>query len=314
MIFAAIGWIGRQGTRALAASLLLGLLLPPLSAFMRPALPAAIFVLLVLAFLRVDLGELARRLGRPWLALGVVAWMMVATPLAVGALAGALGFDAAAPEIYAALVLMAAAPPIMSAPAICFLLGLDGALSLAVLVVAMVATPLTAPVVTEFFLSGSLTLSSIELAVRLGLYLAGSILISQALRRLLGPDRIAAAKDAIDGLNVILLFVFAVAIMDGVALRFLAEPGLVIAITLASFAVSLSLMAATRLAFVGAGPRSSTSLSVGAGMRNMGLMLAALSGHVPDLTWVCFALAQFPIYLLPAMLKPVVGRLAPVPT
>jgi BASS family bile acid:Na+ symporter len=41
----------------------------------------------------------------------------------------------------------------------------------------------------------------------------------------------------------------------------------------------------------------------------MGLMLAATGGIVPDLTWLYFALAQFPIYLLPQILKPLAGRI-----
>ena len=43
----------------------------------------------------------------------------------------------------------------------------------------------------------------------------------------------------------------------------------------------------------------------------MGLMLAAAGTAVPDLTWLYFAVAQFPIYLLPAMLKPLARRVAP---
>jgi BASS family bile acid:Na+ symporter len=42
--------------------------------------------------------------------------------------------------------------------------------------------------------------------------------------------------------------------------------------------------------------------------RNMGLMLAAMGGVLPDLTWLYFALSQFPIYLSPQMLKPFVRR------
>jgi hypothetical protein len=33
--------------------------------------------------------------------------------------------------------------------------------------------------------------------------------------------------------------------------------------------------------------------------RNMGLMLAATGGLLPDVTWLYFALAQFPIYFSP---------------
>jgi hypothetical protein len=43
--------------------------------------------------------------------------------------------------------------------------------------------------------------------------------------------------------------------------------------------------------------------------RNMGLMVAATGGVLPGLTWLYFALSQFPIYLSPQLLKPIVGRL-----
>ena len=42
--------------------------------------------------------------------------------------------------------------------------------------------------------------------------------------------------------------------------------------------------------------------------RNMGLMLAATDGALPGLTWLYFALSQFPIYLAPQLLKPLAQR------
>jgi hypothetical protein len=42
----------------------------------------------------------------------------------------------------------------------------------------------------------------------------------------------------------------------------------------------------------------------------MGLMLAATDGVLPGTTWLYFALSQFPIYLSPQLLKPVVRRLS----
>ena len=41
----------------------------------------------------------------------------------------------------------------------------------------------------------------------------------------------------------------------------------------------------------------------------MGLMLAATGGALPDAAWLYFALAQFPIYLGPYLLQPLVRRL-----
>jgi len=43
--------------------------------------------------------------------------------------------------------------------------------------------------------------------------------------------------------------------------------------------------------------------------RNMGLMVAATDGVLPGTTWLYFALSQFPIYLSPQLLKPIVRKL-----
>jgi hypothetical protein len=37
-------------------------------------------------------------------------------------------------------------------------------------------------------------------------------------------------------------------------------------------------------------------------------MLAATGGALPDLTWLYFALSQFPIYLSPQLLQPLARR------
>ena len=42
----------------------------------------------------------------------------------------------------------------------------------------------------------------------------------------------------------------------------------------------------------------------------LGLMLAATGFVVPDLAWLYFALVQFPIYLLPHLLKPLARRIS----
>ena len=46
-----------------------------------------------------------------------------------------------------------------------------------------------------------------------------------------------------------------------------------------------------------------------ASQRNMGLMLAATGGALPDFTWLYFALAQFPVYLSPLLFTPLARRL-----
>ena len=71
----ALAWLGRQGTRAVAISIVLGIFLPPLGAIIRPFFPETVFALLVLAFLRVDPGALRAQLAKPQLLIAATAWI-----------------------------------------------------------------------------------------------------------------------------------------------------------------------------------------------------------------------------------------------
>jgi uncharacterized membrane protein YecN with MAPEG domain len=98
--------------------------------------------------------------------------------------------------------------------------------------------------------------------------------------------------------------------MDGVADHFVANPLLVIELTALAFALALGLIAATALVFKRVGHARALAIGLIAGNRNIGLMLAATGFAVPDIAWLYFGLAQFPIFLLPHLLKPLARRLA----
>ena len=311
---AALGWLGRQGTRAVAASLFIGVMLPPLAALLKPIFAYALFVLLCLAFLRVDPAEVRKHFTRPKLVAAASIWMMLGTPLLIGLSLLALGMSDRLPGLYIAMILQAAAPPVISAPTLAALMGLDAALSLATLVVCTVVTPLTAPLFAALFVGSDMALSPIALGAKLLAMLAGAAFVAWLVGRMAGQPWIDAQKERIDGLSVVALFFFAVALMDGVLYSILNEPLKVFGLTLLSFALSFGLAGLTALIFARLGMSQALALGLAAGNRNMGLMLAAAGASVPELTWLYFAVAQFPIYLMPAMLKPLARRVAPPPS
>jgi hypothetical protein len=310
---AALAWLGRQGTRAVAASLLIGVMLPPLAALLKPIFAFALFALLCLAFLRVDPVEVRKHFSRPALVAAAAAWMMLGTPVLIGLSLLGLGMADRLPGLYVAMILQAAAPPVISAPTLAALMGLDAALSLATLVVCTAVTPLTAPVFAALFVGAGIALSPVALGAKLLAMLAGAAIVAALTRRIAGQAWIDARMAHIDGLSVIALFFFAVALMDGVLLSILHEPAKVLGLTALSFGLSLGLAALTALVFARLGGSQALALGLAAGNRNMGLMLAAAGAAVPELTWLYFAIAQFPIYLMPAMLKPLARRVAPPP-
>jgi predicted Na+-dependent transporter len=302
---AALAWLGRQGTRAVALSLFAGLALPWLAALMKPAFTPSVFVLLCLAFLRVDPDALRRRFARPGLVLAATAWMMIATPLACGPVLAALGLDRG---LLIALTFALTAPPVIASSALAALMGLDAALALALLTACVVATPVTAAVFAALFLHGTIEISALELGLRLFAMLAGAAALAMLVRFAAGRPWVERQSERIDGLSVIALFVFAVAVMDGVVAQAAARPPLMLGLIGLAFATSLGLGAATALVFWRAGRAVALTLALSAGLRNLGVMIAATGGRVPELTWLYVAMAQFPVYLLPHLLKGVLAR------
>jgi BASS family bile acid:Na+ symporter len=303
---AVLAWLGRQGTRAVALSLFAGLALPWLAALFKPAFTPSVFVLLTLAFLRVDPSALRRRFRAPGLVLAGAAWMVIATPLICGFPLVALGFDRG---LLIALILQIAAPPTNAASALAALMGLDAALALAVLTVCAIATPVTAAAFASVFLGTAMDLSPLALGLRLFAMLAAAAAIAALVRRAAGQAWVERQAERIDGLSVIALFVFAVAVMDGVVAQTVARPQHVLGFLALAFAMSLVLGAATAAVFWRAGRNVALTLALSAGLRNVGLMGAA-AGGVPATTWLYIAMAQFPIYLLPHALKAALDRFA----
>jgi BASS family bile acid:Na+ symporter len=306
----ALAWLGRQGPRAVAGSIFLSMAIPQLSDFLRAAVGPSIFLLLVLAFLRVEPAVFRDQFRGKRVALLVVAliFVMAVTPLLLGGLYSSISGPNTWRELSLALIMQAAAPPIMSAPAFVALLGLDIALALSALVTAIVVTPLSAPFFAAHFGGGALPMDPSALAFRLAFFLGGSFIVARLARRVIGDQRIRAWRDHIDGLNVIALFIFAAAIMGVVTYRLIDDPLLVGKLLVLSFAITFGLMIATAMLFWAAGRERALTLGISAGMRNMGLMLAA-AGSVSDTVVLYFAVAQFPIYLAPWLLYPLVQRI-----
>src|SRR3982751_6253990 len=103
----ALSWVGRQGTRAVAASIFIGIMVPPLAALLKPIFAYALFVLLCLAFLRVDPAEVRAHFARPLVVGAAAAWMMLGTPLLIGFALLAFGVSERLPGLYVAMILQA---------------------------------------------------------------------------------------------------------------------------------------------------------------------------------------------------------------
>jgi len=310
----ALGWLGRQGTRAIAVVVFIGIAAPSLDALVKPFVPEAIFALLCIAFLRVETAALRAHLGRPGLLVAVTAWTMLVIPALVGGAGLAVGLPTRTPDLFLALMLQAVASPMMAAPAFAAVMGLDATLVLVTLVTSSALTPFTAPLFAYVFIGPTLALPPVALGLKLISILAGSALVAIAIRRVVGIAAITRSKDKLDGLNILLVFVFVGAVMEHVAARTLARPLTMLGLAVLAFAVCYALLGLTALVLAGAGPERAFALGLMASQRNMGLMVAATGNALPEVAWLYFALCQFPIYLSPQLLKPLARRVLARPS
>jgi hypothetical protein len=306
---AALSWLGRQGTRAVTALVVIGIALPSIGAMLKPYVTEAVFALLGIAFLRVDTAAFKTVLRRPAIVLAATAWTSVAVPVLFGVGCLALGLNKQAPELFLGLMLQAITSPMMAAPALAALMGLDATLVLATLIGSTALIPLTAPLFAFVFVGPNLSISPGILAAKLFAILAGAAVAGFAVRRVFGPVAIQRQKDRIDGLNILFLFVFVAAVMESVGTRFLAAPMTTLGLAAIAFAVFFAVLFLTTIVFFSIGRERAVALGFMASQRNLGLMLAATGGALPDLTWLYFALSQFPIYLSLQLLKPLVQRM-----
>jgi BASS family bile acid:Na+ symporter len=305
---AALAFLGRHGTLVIAPAVVTGLAWPDLATALKPTLGAAVVALLVLSFLRVRPKTLVSLTRRPLLVLAATTWLMLVLPVILASLFTALGLAASSPDLYFILVLQSCAPAMMSAPSMAALIGVDAALTLGCLLCSMAAAPVVAGAITYVFLGHALV-SPLAFGGKLFVLIAGSALAATVIRRIAGNDRIEASHEMLDGLSVIAMFSFAAAAMDGVTAYALADPRLVATLMAVTFALALGTMLVTTIVFLATGRDRALAIGILTGNRNMGVILAATGFALPPLAWLYFGLAQFPIYLLPVVLKWLAGKL-----
>jgi BASS family bile acid:Na+ symporter len=306
----ALAFVGRHSAPAYALSIFLGLALPQLAATMRPVLPVTIFIFIVMSFARAHLDGLRAAMARPGrIGLGLLLSTLI--PPLIGwtilSAAAPLGLD---PGIRLAIALMAAAPPLMASPVYAALLGFENSLALILLVLGMVLAPLASPILASLLAGAEVPISPLALMQRLVIFIGGGIVTGLIVRRLLGTARIGAWKHELDGLGVVLFFLFAIAAMDGVIVATWRAPWMMIAMLAASFVIATANFAAAYVIARGFGLNDRFTLSLGIGLRNMGLLVAPIISLVPETTFLYFALAQIPIYVAPVILQRVKARLS----
>jgi BASS family bile acid:Na+ symporter len=308
MLRRVLEFCAHRGAALLAVSIFVGLFVPPLARAFRFIITPTVVGLMTLVLLRVDFAAVFGYLRRPWLVLGLLAWLMLACPVLVWALVRLTGLEG---PLATALVIMATGCAATSAPAFARLVGLDPQLSLVASVLSTLAVPFTAPPLALGLLGVTLPLTIGGLSARLALVVGVPLLISLTVRRIAGEAWLAPYGRAIDGAAVLLVSLYGLGVMDGILATLLDRPGDVLRGIALAFLGNFGLNAATAAAFVPFGRRIALATGLLSGNRNMALYLAVMPPETGFDVLMFFALCQFPLFLSPFLLKPVYLRLVP---
>lgn len=293
--------LGRHATWTLFGGVLLGLILPDLAAFARPALAPSVALILTAALLRVDWAIMYGYARRPGVVLALALWCMLVSPVVTWVLVQFLPLP---PGLATAIILMAAAPPILGATGLALVLGLDGALAAVAGLLSTVVTPLSVPPLALALLGLELEVGLAEFMLRLAIVIGAALALALIVKRLTRPEQLRTQAPRIDGLFVLFMLVFAVGIMDGVTAVVVSDPGKAALWLGAAFIANPALQILGALAFAGLGRQRALTAGLLTGNCNMGVLLAALPAEGNFDIVLYFALAQLPMFMLPALLTP----------
>lgn len=265
---------------------------------MHPLLIPGIVGPFIIALLRMDWNRLIGHMRRPWILGLILAWMLVVAPILIDTLLDVMPID---PGLHGSLVLMAGASPLMASASLALIIGLDAPLAVVLTFVGTALVPLTLPPIALHLLGIEIDIAIGELMLRLGLLVGGCFGLAWLLRRLLPQGFTDEHAEPLDGLAVIGLLVFAIAVMDGVTALAVERPGFVLMATFAVFGLNIFMQIIATLAFAWHGLHQALTAGLCSGNRNLGLLLAAMADRAATDLLILIAVAQFPIYILPML-------------
>jgi BASS family bile acid:Na+ symporter len=299
-------FMGRHSMPLLASGIVVGLAVQPLAAVFRPLTPPLLFLLTAVTLVKVEPQAILAEVRQPGRLAAILLWTMGVQPVLM------LGITALLPlpqGLVQSVVLWSAASPLISAPALAFLLGLEAPITLVGMTLGTIAMPLTLPPLSLALLGLELRIGLAELMLRLAVFVLGALALALLVRRIVGPIRIDRAGVEISGVAVLLLILFGIGVMDGVPAIVAAQPHHALLFVLAAFGTTIAMLVVTALAFAWMGVRPALSVALLAGYKNIAIVWASLGAAAPaDLT-LYFVAIQLPIYLLPPLLRAAVRAL-----
>ena len=308
VVNALLGAAARQGRFILIAGLVMGLLAPALAAAFKPFIPHFVAALLFLAALRVGPNQALGAFRDLRQTLAILGLYQLALPLAFALVFHLAGWTGVLP---AALILMAAAPPLAGSPALTILVGHDPAPALRLVVGGTLLLPLT--ILPVFALTPSLAGADMALAAALRLFavIAGATAAGFTLHAAIRSLRPLGTGfyTAIDGSSAILLAIVVIGLMSAAGAVLDTDSRsfgwTLAAACIANFSLQLAAWFVLKYVRGVSGLQDGTAVpyAIIAGNRNVALFLAALPAAQTEPLMLFIGCYQIPMYLTPLLFR-----------
>lgn len=232
-------WLGARARYVLSIGVIAALFLPSLSAWLRPALPYLVSLVLIMAMVRIDLLVLVKAAIRPRRLVLLVFISLLLMPVTALIYVGISNlFDI--PEPWRdSLIYLAAAPPIASSAGLCFLLGFNAALALEVAVFVTLMMPFLGVATVNWLIGDAPDISALAMSMRLGWIILIAVIVSQVARRIFGAARILRNGQILDGLGALVMLTFVVPLFDGIGPLIMDDPTRALIVLGLAFMVNL---------------------------------------------------------------------------
>jgi BASS family bile acid:Na+ symporter len=160
------------------------------------------------------------------------------------------------------------------------------------------------PVVLSLLVGDGFGSDATTVAQRLLVIVVICCLAGQGIRRLVGHQRATATAASADGVLVVLMLLFAITIMGGLHQSIERAPGEILVFVVSAFLASAGLQFLAAGVFHRLARPSAAAIALASGNRNFALLLPAVGDNLSADMWLFLAIVQFPIYILPALSKP----------
>lgn len=283
----------------LAASILVGLFVPPLAELLRPLLFVFVFFLMLFSLLAIRLRDAwpdRRSSGRLVLVMG---WQMIALPAAIGVWHR---FSPLAGEWSELVFITACAGTIFGAPAFARVMKLDDALTLRGVIGGTLLMPIVLPLLAPLVTQRVTDFDYAAYAGRLVVFIVLPLVFAYGYQSR-GSGSGKGGDGVFGRLTILFLVLFGIAIMDGIGPRFITEPGRMFGLLALALVVHAAFFGLSALVFVRWGRAEALTTGLLSGYRNLAVVLAVGGSLLPPGFIVFAALWQIPMYLTPLAVK-----------